>query len=130
MLPTSWDGMLKTTGLRERDCNESGTVVRARMWLAPNFPLNASHFLLLLDIIAVASRRVRKAQAALNQWQMRDAFPIKLHIPLLITVWAQISCTAYKPLDPASVPPGWFGVPAEYERCTADPESMIPGNLG
>jgi len=117
VLPMSWDGALKASGLRESKKGESepGSLVRARMWLASAFPLTARHFLLVLDVIAVVSSSARKLQKALKGWQWSDAFPMKLHVPLMLTVWAQVSCTAFKPLDAASLPDDWFGVPDEYE---------------
>jgi len=126
VLPTSWDGALKSVGMRDKGgADEAGTLVKAKLWLAPDFALNGRHFLMLLDVIAVASRRARKVQRAVGGWAMREAFPMKLHVPLLLTVWAQVSCTAYKPLDGASLPDGWLSVPDEYERKTADPESVL-----
>ena len=68
--------------------------------------------------------RVRKVQAAMAAWELREAFPMKLHVPLLLTVWASITCTSYKPLDAASLPAGWFDVPDEYTRKESSPEKV------
>ena len=117
VLPVNTDGALKAVGLRKQQQEESGSVLRARLWLAPQFPLNAQHFSLLLGIIAVASKKVARAQAAIRRWQMRDAFPMKLHLPLFLTVWASVTCSGYKPLSEADLPASsWFDVPGEYER--------------
>ena len=52
---------------------------------------------------------------------------MKLHLPLLLTVWAQVVCTDYKPLDAESLDPGWFDVPEAYERKEADPYKAMLG---
>ena len=105
---------------------ESGTLLRARLWLAPDFPLNAAHFALLLELFAVASKRARRARAALLRWQLRDAFPVKLYLPLLLTVWAQITCTHFEPLSDggASLPAGYFDVPLGFEIKDASLDSV------
>ena len=66
-----------------------------------------------------------------RRWRvLTEAFPMRLHMPLLLTVWAQISCSDYKPLDGASLPPGWMEVPSGYRREVGDPEKVLFGDDG
>ena len=89
------------------------------------FDLTAQHFLLLLDVMGVASRRARQVQQAIAAWDMDEAFPMRIHLPLLLTVWAQVTCTEYRRLDKRSLPDGWLSVPKDYERKVADVEAVL-----
>ena len=75
------------------------------MWVGVDLDVVLLGVGLLLDVIGVASKRARKLRLALDRLDsaLRHAFPMKLHIPLLLTVWASVTCTSYKPLDAAAL---------------------------
>ena len=56
-LPTSYADLMKTVGVRAK--GDEGSVLRARLWLSCDIPLNLSHLLLLLRLISVANDRIR-----------------------------------------------------------------------
>ena len=103
--------------MRQRDNpEESGSWLRARVWLAPSFPLNVQHMLLLLEVIATANKTARRVMAALQVWRDTEAFPMKVHMPLMLSIFAQLACSGYAPCTAADAPDSCFELPADYEE--------------
>jgi hypothetical protein len=114
-LPVSYDDLMRTSGVRQRDDPETqGSWLKARVWMAERFPLNVGHMLLLLEVIATANKTARRVMAALEAWRQTEAFPMKVHAPLMLTVFAQLACSRYAPCTAADAPDGSFEVPAGY----------------
>lgn len=114
-LPVSYDDLMRTSGVRQRDDPETqGSWLKARVWMAERFPLNVGHMLLLLEVIATANKTARRVMAALEAWRQTEAFPMKVHAPLMMTVFAQLACSRYAPCTAADAPDGWFEVPGGY----------------
>ena len=105
-------------------------MLRARVWLAPTFALSAAHLELLLEFMGrMGSRHASRVAAAISGWDMGSAFPIRVHLPLPLTLWAQISCTDFRRLDASAsgLPDDWFDVPADYERKDASVKDYLHG---
>ena len=121
-LPVSYDDLMVSAGMRQRDDPEAqGSWLRARVWLAPKFPLNVQHMLLLLEVIATANKTARRMMAALQVWRDTEAFPMKVHMPLMMSIFAQLVCSGYAPCTAADAPDSCFELPADYkERDLAD----------
>ena len=117
-LPISYDDLMRSARVRQRDDPEAarGSWLRARVWLAPRFPLNVQHMLLLLEVIATANKTARRMMAALQVWRDTEAFPMKVHMPLMLSVFAQLVCSAYAPCTAADAPDSCFELPADYEE--------------
>ena len=64
-IPVSYDDLMKCVGYREREHPETeGSRLRAKVWLARDFPLNVSHMQLLLDVIAHANTSAARLSQA------------------------------------------------------------------
>jgi hypothetical protein len=125
-LPTSYADLMKTLGLRDK--GTQGSLLHARMWLVRDFPLNLSHLLLVLRVVSVANARVRQLVAVLEQWKHADFFSMKVHIPLFLSLYAQVVCLGYRPLVEEDAPEGWFDVPGQGHQSTvgeARPSSAL-----
>jgi len=129
-VPISYDDLMKMNGVRPKEDNE-GSRLRAKVWLAREFPLSLDHMRLLLDVIAVANKSAAKVSAALGNFSDRDAFPMKVHVPLLLSLYAQLGCTDFEPNGCQKLPPGWFDVPADYEEVSPDKvlDSLLSSSL-
>ena len=114
-LPVSYNDLMRSSGVRERgDPQTQGSWLKARVWMAERFPLNVGHMLLLLEVIATANKTARRVMAALEAWRQTEAFPMKVHAPLMLTVFAQLACSHYAPCTVADAPDGSFELPADY----------------
>ena len=125
-LPVTWDGTLKSAGLRHEAQDEAGTLLRARVWLAPHFALTRAHFELVLDLMArMGQDYARRFRDALGGMDLGLAFPVKVHLPLPLTIWGQIACTHFEHLDADAAArlagSSWFDVPEDYERRATNP---------
>jgi hypothetical protein len=97
-IPVTYDDLMKSVGVRDRQHpSDDGSRLRAKLWLAKDFPLNVEHMQLLLDVIAHANGTARRMSAVLERWRERDVFPMKVHVPLLMTLYAQLICSDYRP---------------------------------
>ena len=72
--------------------------------------------LLLLEVIATANKTASRVRSALVAWRHSEAFPMKVHMPLMMTVFAQLTCSGYAPCTAADAPDASFEVPAGYTR--------------
>ncbi|KAF8072507.1 ankrd13c [Scenedesmus sp. PABB004] len=97
-----------------------GRLLKARCWMAQSFPMSLSQLLPLLDVIGAANKHVAKAGRFLAKWAQLDAFPVKLQVPIIFTVYLLLSCKAFTRLTPGGPdpPPGddFFAVPPHYRR--------------
>mmetsp|Transcript_28490 Transcript_28490/g.59853 ORF Transcript_28490/g.59853 Transcript_28490/m.59853 type:complete len:105 (+) Transcript_28490:3-317(+) len=59
----------------------------------------------------MANQHAAKAAVVLQKWEQRDVFPMKVYMPLLLSLYAQLSCADFKP-GCNKVAPDWFSVPA------------------
>ena len=50
----------------------------------------------------------------LERWSERDVFPMKVHVPLLMTLYAQLLVADYRPCGEKEAPDEWFDVPTHY----------------
>ncbi len=53
---------------------------------------------------------------------------MKVHMPLLMTIFAQVACSRYAPCTPADAPDSWFELPAGYEQ--RDLGDILADSLG
>ncbi|KAF6263147.1 GPCR-chaperone-domain-containing protein [Scenedesmus sp. NREL 46B-D3] len=97
-----------------------GRLLRARCWMAQDFPMQLEQLLPLLDVIGTANKHMAKVGKFLAKYSQMDMFPVKLQVPLLLTVYVLVSFKAFHPLLPGSAtpppPPDFFEVPDSYKR--------------
>jgi len=63
--------------------------LQARVWLAKDLPLTIEHMQLLLNLIALANGTAAKMADALARMGDRDVFPMRLHVPLVLSFYAR-----------------------------------------
>ena len=63
------------------------------------------------QVVSVANDRVQRLVDAIEQWRLSDAFPMKVQIPFLMSLYAQVLCSDYAPLEPADPSANWFDQP-------------------
>jgi hypothetical protein len=66
--------------------------VTARCWIARGFPLRAEDVSPILDIASRANKHLKKAKRVVEYWQGAHAgtFPVKVTVPIMMTVYATI----------------------------------------
>ena len=107
-------------------------MLRAKVWLAPKFALNAEHLELILEMMGqMGNTHARKVAEAITRLELREAFPLRVHLPLPLTLWAQISCTDFKLLsaddEHGGLPADWFTVPQSYEKRESSVDEYLAG---
>jgi hypothetical protein len=58
----------------------AGRLLRARCWMAKDFPMRLSQLLPLLDVIGNANKHMAKVSKFLAKYSQLDAFPVKLQV--------------------------------------------------
>jgi hypothetical protein len=52
----------------------------------------------------------------MRKWQATDLFPVKVQVPIFMTVYALLTFKSFEKLDQRNrMPQSWFEVPADYE---------------
>jgi hypothetical protein len=57
-----------------------GRLLRARCWMAQDFPMQLSQLLPLLDVIGTANKHMSKVGKFLAKYSQMDMFPVKLQV--------------------------------------------------
>mmetsp|Transcript_47228 Transcript_47228/g.156544 ORF Transcript_47228/g.156544 Transcript_47228/m.156544 type:complete len:326 (+) Transcript_47228:959-1936(+) len=133
-VPMTYDDLMKSVGMRQRgDAEQEGSTLRARVWLAHDSPLNVEHLQLILNLLALINQHASDAAHALGRWPERDAFPMKVNVPLPLSLYAQLVVADVKPAGGAAMPASHFAVPDEYEEMDSaqDVQRLLrPGRAG
>jgi hypothetical protein len=58
----------------------SGRLLRARCWMAQDFPMQLGQLLPLLDVIGTANKHMAKVGKFLAKYSQMDMFPVKLQV--------------------------------------------------
>ena len=87
---------------------------KGTVWLAEGHPLSVSHLFPLFDICAVLNKHFHKLRRFLDRFVTVDACPVRVQVPLLMTVYLEVALRDYKPA--AELPPGFFEPPADYKK--------------
>eukprot|EP00775_Hariotina_reticulata_P002921 gene2921-3208_t len=100
--------------------SDGGRLLKARCWMAEDFPMHLSQLLPLLDVIGTANKHMAKVGKFLSKYSQMDMFPVKLQVPLLLTVHVLVGFKAFQPLVPGSShpppPADFFDVPLHFRR--------------
>lgn len=62
------------------DGDDGGRVMRARCWMARDFPMKLSQLLPLLNVIGTANKHMEKVSKFLSKYTEMDMFPVKLQV--------------------------------------------------
>ena len=97
-----------------------GRTLRARLWMARGFPMRLAQLVPLLEVVGAANRRLAKVAAFLRTHDdaaLLGLFPVRLQVPLLLTVHAAVGVADFRELPPGEAPPpAFFAVPDAYAR--------------
>jgi hypothetical protein len=120
-VPVSYSDLMKSVGWRDRgDASQEGSILKARVWLARGLPLTVGHMQVLLNLIGLTNRTAANMAEALGQWDERDVFPMRLHVPLFLSLYARISVEAFQADGGGPMPPSHFNIPPDFEEADVE----------
>ena len=96
---------------------------RGTVWMAEGHPLSVRALFPLLDVCAAVNKHLAKVRRFLAKWADVDACPVRLQVPLFMTVYAQVAFRDFellKPADAAALPPDFFTPPPHFRVLTLD----------
>lgn len=94
-----------------------GRVIRARCWMAEGFPMSLQQLLPLLEVVGQANKHITKVAHFMNKYGDMDRFPIKVQVPIFMTVYALVSFKHFREIVPKDgVDASFFQVPGDYHR--------------
>jgi len=147
--PFSMDA-LKPKGGQPKELDEDGQerkaapkkprMVTSKLWMAEGFPMSLHDLLPIMDIIGHANKHLKKVSGFMRKYGDRELFPVKVQVPLVMTVFAMVCTRQFSLLqegDPAKelsfyeIRPGFaetspeslFGVPGRKTARHVSPSS-------
>jgi hypothetical protein len=96
---------------------------RGTVWMAEGHPLSVRALFPLLDVCASVNKHLAKVRRFLAKWADVDACPVRLQVPLFMTVYAQVAFRDFElltPADAAALPPDFFTPPPHFRVLTLD----------
>ena len=98
----------------------------ARCWLVRDFPLKASQASQILDVLERANKNAAHVNRVVKYWcsNHENMFPVKIQVPLMLTIYAQVQFKDFKALDKrareAKLRDGFFEIPSDYRVKSVD----------
>ncbi|KAK9816485.1 hypothetical protein WJX72_000874 [[Myrmecia] bisecta] len=83
---------------------KSGRKLSGKCWMAEDFPMSLSQLLPVMDVIGNANKHLARVAKFLQKYGDMSLFPVKLQVPLLMTVYLLVSFRQFHQLgtsDPA-----------------------------
>ena len=96
---------------------------RGTVWMAEGHPLSVRALFPLLDVCAAVNKHFAKVRRFLAKWADVDACPVRLQVPLFMTVYAQVVFRDFElltPADAAALPADFFTPPPHFRVLTLD----------
>lgn len=93
--------------------------VTARCWMAENFPLSLRQLMPLLEVMSSANKHLAKVSKFMNKFGDMNLFPVKVQVPLMMTVYVLLAFKEFTILTPKvmqKMGPDFFKVPEDYKR--------------
>jgi len=96
--------------------------VTSRLWMAENFPISLSDFLPIMDIIGHANKHMKRVSEFMRKYGERSLFPVKIHVPLIMTVFAMVCFRKFEFLQAGDegLEPGFYEIPPDFEETTVE----------
>ncbi|GIL52373.1 hypothetical protein Vafri_8261 [Volvox africanus] len=90
-----------------------------RCWMAESFPLSLKQLLPLLEVVGTANKAFSKVARFMQKYGDLDMFPVKVQVPLILTVYMLLSFKQFRLLgngpDCMAAPPDeFFQIPPGY----------------
>eukprot|EP00899_Mesostigma_viride_P011640 jgi/Mesvir1/20477/Mv12364-RA.2 len=108
-------------GEPEEETHERSRRIKGRFWLTQGFPLKPADLLPLMDVVEPVNRHFRKVAGFLRKNATKGLFPVKIQVPLMMTVYALLTFREFKllkdlpPNERSEVDdPAFFTVPPSY----------------
>ncbi|GFR49347.1 hypothetical protein Agub_g11367, partial [Astrephomene gubernaculifera] len=107
--------------------------ISGRCWMAEEFPIRLSQLLPVLQVVGTANKVIAKVEKFMRKYGDLDMFPVKVQVPLVLTVYVLLSFKQFRLLgDPrqqpgAQQPPGddFFEVPPGYTQGTLEDHELF-----
>eukprot|EP00898_Chlorokybus_atmophyticus_P000429 jgi/Chlat1/1387/Chrsp12S01965 len=95
--------------------------IKAKCWMAQGFPLTVAQLLPLMEVVEHANRHLGRVTKYLRKHSQKDMFPVKLQVPLIMTVYALVTFKNFEVLSPSKqLSSAFFSVPAGYSMQSLD----------
>lgn len=109
--------------------------VSGRCWLAEAFPLTVRDLLPILDCMGHANKQFKRVSKFLDRLNQMDVFPVKVKVPLMLTVYGMLTFRGFERREGASaLNDDVFAVPTDYTTATVEdvlgPLAGPPGKDG
>ena len=100
--------------------------------MAERHPLSVRALFPLLDVCAAVNKHFAKVRRFLAKWADMDACPVKLQVPIIMTIYAHIAVNDFELLSPSEVlPADFFAVPQEYRMFSLEEKmAALEARLG
>lgn len=121
-----FDDEAKKLEREKREKRQKSRKMTARCWLVRDFPLKAAHASRILDVLSRANKHAERVNRVVKYWSdnHKDMFPMKMQVPLMFTVYAQVHFKDFRALDEkakaAKISQGFFDVPSDYRVKTVN----------
>lgn len=100
--------------------------VTARCWLVRDFPINAAQLSKILEIFTLVNKSAKRVGDVVEYWRDNhpDVFPVKIQVPLALSVYAQLHFKDFKALSAREreekLESGFFDIPSDYRVKSMD----------
>ena len=103
-----------------------------RCWMAEQHPLSVRALFPLLDVCAAVNKHFGKVRRFLAKWADMDACPVKLQVPIIMTIYAHIAVNDFALLPPQeALPADFFAVPEGYRMFSLEEKmAALEARLG
>eukprot|EP00210_Caulerpa_lentillifera_P000558 g539.t1 len=78
------------------DKKTKGKKLSGRCWMAEDFPMSLQQLLPLLDVLGHANKHLSRVSKFMKKYGDMHMFPIKIQVPLLLTVYLLLSFKKFK----------------------------------
>ena len=100
--------------------------------MAERHPLSVRALFPLLDVCAAVNKHFGKVRRFLAKWADMDACPVKLQVPIIMTIYAHIAVNDFELLPPSeALPADFFAVPQGYRMFSLEEKmAALEARLG
>ena len=100
--------------------------------MAERHPLSVRALFPLLDVCAAVNKHFGKVRRFLAKWADMDACPVKVQVPIIMTIYAHIAVNDFALLSPQEpLPADFFAVPQGYRMFSLEEKmAALEARLG
>ncbi|PSC68048.1 Ankyrin repeat domain-containing 13C [Micractinium conductrix] len=103
-------------GEAQRASGGKGRTFSSRCWLAKHYPITLAQMIPMLEVVSAGNSHFAAAAAYLRQFRSEEYFPVRVQVPLMWTVYLQLSFRHFALLkaNDEAMQPGFFDLPPGY----------------